>query len=415
MMESKSGRRVIVGLVMGVVAAEGVSSVCGQWTQWGGPKCDFSVDTSGLAKEWPSEGPKKLWSRPLGDGYSAVLADDGLLYTMYRADEKERIICLDARTGETKWEHAYGCDARPGHVMEFGDGPRATPLIVGDRLFAIGVSGIMHCLDKKTGQPHWMHDLWTEFEGNILNHGYSSSPLAYKDMVIALVGGKDAAIVAFKQGDGALVWKGMSFENSYSTPQILRIGGEDQLVTFMASEVIGVNPDTGVLLWSHPHENQWKQNVSLPVMIGDILFISANDAGSKGLKILKKGEKYEVEEAWSQRKVQFYHVNTVHVGEYIYGCIGARQPAFMVGVNARTGEMLWRERGFAKANCLLADGKLIILDEDGQLGLATAKPDGLTVHSKVKISDSVCWTVPTLVGKTLYFRDKKEIAAFDLG
>lgn len=415
MIETFLDRKVILGVVVGIVAAEGISTVNAQWTQWGGPKCDFSVETSGLAKEWSSEGPKKLWSRSLGDGYSAVLVDDGKLYTMYRADKKERFICLDAKTGETKWEYAYDSDARPNHAMEFGDGPRATPLIIGDKLFGIGVSGVMHCVDKNTGKVNWKHDLWTEYEGNVLPHGYSSSPLAYKDMVIALVGGKDAAIVALKQSDGALAWKGMSFENSYSTPQILKINGEDQLVTFMATEVVGVNPNDGKLLWSHPHENQWKQNVSLPVMIGELLFVSSNDAGAKGLKITKKGDKYEVEEAWTLRKAQFYHVNTVHQGEMVYGSINSTATGFMAGVNAKTGDLLWRERGFAKANCLLADGKLIILDEDGQLALATANPKGLTIHSKVDISESVCWTVPTLVGKTLYFRDKKDIAAFDLG
>jgi len=386
-----------------------------QWTQWGGPRADFSADSKGLAKEWPADGPKKLWTRPLGEGYSAILVDDGRLYTMYRAENKERVICLDAKTGETIWEHAYGSAPREGHVMEFGDGPRATPLLVGDRLFTIGISGKMHCLDKKTGKVHWSHDLWTDYGGNVLNHGYSSSPIAYKDTVIGLVGGQDASIIAFKQNDGSIAWKSLSFGNSFSTPRIFKVHGEDQLITFMATEVIGVDPNNGQLKWQFPHENQWKQNISVPILLGDILFISSPDAGAKGLKLTKEGSQFNVSEAWASRKVQFYHVSAVKEGDFVYGSTGMQAPAFIVGLNMKTGELAWRERGFAKANVLQADGHLLILDEDGNLALATATPKGLTVHAKAKVSEAVSWTVPTLVGKTMYLRDKKTIAAYDLG
>ena len=121
-----------------------------------------------------------------------------------------------------------------------------------------------------------------------------------------------------------------------------------------------------------------------------------------------------VEEVWSTRKIQFYHVTTVRDGDYVYGSTG-NGPAFMAAINIKTGEIAWRKRGFAKANCLYADGKLIILDEDGTLYLATASPEDLTVHSQVELLDKVSWTVPTLSGKTLYIRDKHRIRALDLG
>jgi outer membrane protein assembly factor BamB len=386
-----------------------------QWTQWGGPHFNFTADSKGLASEWSTDGPKKLWSRPLGEGYSAVLVDGGKLYTMYRAENKERVVCMDAQTGAGVWEYAYDGAPREGHVAEFGDGPRATPLLAGDRLYTIGVSGKLHCLDKNKGTVNWTHDLWTDFGGSVLNHGYSSSPILYKDTVIVLSGGTDQSIIAFHAKDGKVAWKGLSFGNSYSTPRIFKVHGEDQLVTFMATEVIGVDPNNGELKWQFPHENQWKQNISMPILMDDILFISSPDAGARGLKISKEGGRFSVAEAWATRKVQFYHVSTVHVGDFVYGSTGTQAPAFLVGINMKTGELAWRERGFAKSNCLLADGRLIVLDEDGNLALATAKPTGLTVHSKAKVSQAVSWTVPTLVGKTLYVRDKKNLIAFDLG
>jgi len=390
-----------------------------QWTQWGGANQDFRVDAKGLAAKWPESGPKQLWKRELGDGYSAILADGGRLYTMYRADDKEIVIALDAATGKTIWEHKYDSGPAEGHVHEFGDGPRSTPLIVNDRLYTIGVSGTMHCLNKEDGTPYWKHELWTDeqFGGNKLNHGYASSPVPYKNTVIVLVGGKGSSIVAFDQTDGKVVWKSLDFQSSYSTPKLINLDGEDQMVTFMADEIIGFNPTNGEMKWRVAHGNQWKQNVCMPVWHAPskTLVLSSPEAGAKGLRLTKNGDKTEVEEIWSTRKIQFYHVTSVGVDDFVYGTTGTQAPAFFAALNVKTGEVAWRERGFAKSTCLYADGKFIVLDEDGQLALASATPKGLTVDSKTKILEKVTWTVPTLAGKSLFVRDKKNIMALDLG
>ncbi len=404
-------------LVVAVAVLLPSTAALAQWKQWGGPNQDFTVDAKGLAATWPETGPKQLWKRELGDGYSAILADGGRLYTMYRGSDKEIVIAMDGKTGKTIWEHKYDSAPSAGHVREFGEGPRSTPLIDGDRIYTVGVAGVMHCLNKEDGKVYWTHDLWKEFGGNNLNHGYSSSPIAYKDTVIVLVGGKGASVVAFGKSDGAVVWKNQDFENSYSTPKIIKIDGEDQLITFMAQEAIGLNPANGDLKWRLEHQNQWKQNVCMPIWHPEsrTLFLSSTDAGAKGLRLTKDGDKTKVEEVWSSRKIQFYHVTSINIGDYVYGTTGAQAPAFFAAINLKTGELAWRERGFAKATFLHADGRFIILDEDGQLALATASPEGLKVHSKTNILERVTWTVPTLVGKSLYVRDKKNIVALDLG
>ncbi|MCH7631683.1 MAG: PQQ-like beta-propeller repeat protein [Planctomycetes bacterium] len=406
-------------ILAGVVAVclLATPSASAQWLQWGGPNQDFKADAKGLAASWPTDGPNKLWQRELGDGYSAILADAGRLYTMFRSDDKEAIISLDAKTGKTIWEHRYDSSPREDHAHEFGDGPRSTPLIAGDRLFAIGVEGKMHCLDKKSGKVYWKRDLWTEFEGNVLNHGYASSPIAYKNTVITLVGGKGAGIVAFDQASGDVVWKNQDFENSYSSPKIIRVDGEDQLVTFMAEQIIGVDPNSGALKWEYPCANRWKQNVCMPTWdeASNTLFFSASQVGSRGLKLKRDGDKTKVEEIWFTRKIHLYHVTSVKIGDYVYGSTGNRAPNFFSAINMKTGEIAWRERGFAKATCVLADGRIIILDEDGNLALVTATPDKFTVHSRFELFDKVAWTVPTIVGKTMYVRDKEKIMALDIG
>ena len=342
------------------------------WPQWGGPTRDWVAPAEGLASSWPEDGPRTLWSRDLGVGYSAILAEAGRLYTMYRAGEKEAVICLDALTGETLWEYVDESASPTVAVPQFGKGPASTPLIAGDLIFTIGVAGSMLALNKSDGTLRWSHDLWGEqFGGNVLAHGYSSSPIAYRDTVIVPVGGENTGLVAFDQASGSVRWRALDFDNSYSSPRLLEIAGEQQILIFMAEELIGVAPDDGELRWRYPQVNQWHHNITMPTVVdGDTIFLSSPQAGARGLRLVRAGEAIEVEEIWSTRRVQLYHVASVRIGDWVYGSTGVTSPAFMTAVNIRTGEVAWRERGFGKANCVEADGKLVILDEDGVLYLA---------------------------------------------
>ena len=243
-----------------------------------------------------------------------------------------------------------------------------------------------------------------------------ASPIAYGESLIVVVGGDEAGLVAFRQSDGEVLWKGPSFRSSYSTPQVLEVEGEEQIVVFMAKEVIGVEPKTGALRWRYPMENQFEQNVTLPTLVeGRYLFLSSYQAGARGLKLSRTEEgEIQVEELWSTRKIQFYHTTTINEGDWVYGSTGLRAPAFLAAVNVKTGEIAWRARGFAKATCVWADGKLFILDEDGTLAVATATPEGLTVHSEAAVLDRVSFTPPTIVGTTMYVRDRSHLLALDL-
>ncbi|MEK6675874.1 MAG: PQQ-binding-like beta-propeller repeat protein [Planctomycetota bacterium] len=408
-------------MALAVCLALGASTVLAQWPQWGGPNRNFSVEASGLADKWPEGGPKKLWERELGDGYSTIVVQDGTLYTMYRnADKDEVIIALDSKSGKTLWEFKY-VSATTAEMNEFGAGPHTTPLLVGDRLFTVGVNVVLHCLDRKTGSKIWSHDLMKEMEAQEPGRGYSCSPIAYKDTITIPVGGKEGAkgqsLVAFKQSDGAIAWKNQDFEITHSSPILIKLGGKDQLVVFMSKEIAGVNPENGELLWSHPHATLYGANLSNPLWAGDdLIFVSAAyDSGSRVVRLTQKDGKTVPEELWYSKKMRIHHANAVRIGDYLYGSSGDFGPAFFMGVNAKTGEIAWRDRNFAKSTCILAGGKVIILDEDGQLALATPTEKGLTIHSKCEVLKRTAWAAPTLAGKTLYVRDRKNIMALDLG
>ena len=390
----------------------------GGWEQWGGPTRNFVVKTKGLAASWPEKGPRQLWKRDLGEGYSAVVSDGATLYTMYSRGTQEVVVALASDTGKTLWEHTYEADAA-GMNFEFGRGPHSTPLVAGGRVFAVGSTGRMHALDSKTGKVAWSHDLWKEYHGTKLERGYSCSPVAYKGTVIVFVGGRGQAVMAFDQRDGRVAWKRQDLELSPNSPLIVNVDGQDQLVAFMGAQVAGLDPSNGDLLWSHPHATDWGLNISPPVWGEDnLLFISsASSGGSRVLKLARDraSGKTTPTELWFHRRVRVHHTNAVRLGDQVYGSSGDFGPAFVAAVDVKTGQILWQDRSFSKANFILADGKLIILDEDGNLALATAGPAGLKVISKAPLLEKTAWTAPTLVGTKLYVRDRRSIVAVDLG
>ena len=299
----------------------------------------------------------------------------------------------------------------------------------------------MHSFNKKTGEVLWKHDLVEEFGAPIHGYGYGCSPIAYGDTVILAVGREreehpegsseegatepeaeveeeveGQSVVAFDQATGKVVWKSQDYPVNYSSPILIDFDGEKQLVLLMTKEIMGVRPDNGELLWHH-EITPTGANIGTPVWNSeDLLFMSsAYDSGSRAIKLTREEGKTVAEQLWYTRKMRIHHANAIRVGDYVYGSSGDFGPAFFIALNVKTGKVAWRERGFAKATCVLGDGKLIILDENGQLALATATPEGLTVHSTCNITERYSWAAPTLVGKTLYVRDRKHIMALDLG
>lgn len=410
-------RRVAMTTVSIITATLLSTGAQAQWTQFGGPRQAFTADSTGIAKTWPAEGPPKIWARKLGEGYSSILADSGRLYTMYRTDGEERVISLDAATGKTLWEQGYPSSPSASHDDTFGNGPNATPLLTDGRLYTIGIAGLMHCMDAADGKVIWSRQLWKQpRDRHPHKFGYSSSPIEYEDTVITAVGEKYRSIVALNKKDGSIVFEALDFANSYSTPMIVKVHGEDQLVAFMGTEAIGADPRTGELKWLYPMGNEWQHNICPPVVIDEnTLFFSTLQVGARGLKLVNRDDKTVVEEIWATRKVRAMYFGWVQIGDHLYGSSGDWGSYLFGAVNARTGKVAWRNREFGHASVVSVDGHLIILEENGTLMLATATPEKLTIHAKAQLLETPSWTVPTVVGRTLYIRDVKNIMALDLG
>jgi len=396
------------------------------WPQWGGPNRDFTSNAKGLASKWPAAGPRKLWTRALGEGHSAISADGGRLYTMYRPaglltmvrrSQEEVIAALDANTGATVWEHKFPSPTAGINFTE-GAGPHSTPLVTADRVFAAGSWKTLFALNKANGQVVWSHDLIKEFNATGPDRGYACSPLLYNGTIIVSVGGPGQTVAAFNEKTGALVWKAGDYTTSPASPVIIDVDGQKQLLYFGGDEVVGLDPANGKTLWTHPHKTNWGLNISTPIWspADHLLFItSAYGTGSRVIELRQAAGKTTATEKWFSNRMRVHIGTAIRVGDHVYGSSGDFGPAFLTAVDVKSGKIAWQDRAFARAQLLYADGKLVILDEDGNLGLATVSPQGLQVLAKAPVFEHLAWTPPSLVGTKLYARDRKNIAAFELG
>ena len=393
-------------------AAPGVS-----WTQWGGPNRNFQTQATGLKDTWPASGPRVVWKRALGEGYSAPIVEDGVLYTQYGKPKEEVVIAANAETGATLWEHAAPMTFTSDAGADMGNGPYSTPLIVGDRLFTTGVSGLLQCLDKKSGKVIWSQDLWKDHGGSRLMYGYASSPIAFRDTVVVPVGGRGKSMMAFRQGDGSTAWTKNDYGNVYSSPILVNVDGLEQVVALMDGALIAVNPHNGDLQWQVPFKADYSIAVATPVWGPDKrLFISSEyNAGAKVVELQRNGTQTVAKELWSSNRLRLHHGNAIRIGDAIYFSSGGKgSQAILSAVDVPTGNIHWQERSIEKATFVWADQKLITLDQDGTLMIAHPSTQGFKISAKAPLLSSLSWTPPTLVGSRVYLRDRRTMMAVDL-
>lgn len=390
------------------------------WRQWGGPERDFQVESGALAVSWPAEGPPVLWRQELAGGYSGVLVEGNRLYTATRRDDgpqyggpREVLLALDARNGKILWETGAPVEPFESQVLDFGKGPNATPLLIGDQLVLVGFAGRMQVVDKGRGKPLWQRDLVKEFGADVHRFGYSNAPIAHGGLVIVLLGGEQHGAVGFEPETGEVRWRTPPFSISYASPGIVKVGDDELLVLMTPSEVLGVALEGGDLRFRYPHKNRYSTNCLTPLWNGKgLLFVSSQaDGGSLTLRLNPQKGGTVVEEVARSKDLKIFHHNALLLGDHIY----ASHNSILTAYDYRAGTVAWKKRGFPKLNLVAADGKAVGLDENGKLFLLELSPTGVNVLGDHQILDKPSWTPPSLVGTRLYARDPGQLVAVELG
>jgi outer membrane protein assembly factor BamB len=392
------------------------------WPQWRGPHRDGVSPATGLLPSWPEDllTSRLRWEKPTGEGFSSVAVAGGRVYTMLQDGDSEAVVCWDVDTGQERWRYRYRCK----YTNTFGDGPRSTPTVLGDRVYTVGATGLMHCLktDPETaeGAKVWGRDLLGDFGASNLGWGVSFSPLVVGDLVYVNPGGPAGnSIAALNKDNGKTVWHRLDDQASYSSPVAGTLAGKPQIVFFTGSEVVGVSPADGTPYWRHPWKTDQGINVATPILVGQYVFVSsAYNKGCCLLKIEPDGDGQRAEMVYANRKLRAHFSTPVFYQDHLYGF----DDAFLVCMDFRTGEQKWRQRGFDKGSLIVADGRLIILGENGVVAQARATPAGFQLASPAPDSEAAlrpfsrtpCRSAPALADGRLYIRNQERLLCLDL-
>jgi outer membrane protein assembly factor BamB len=391
------------------------------WPQWRGPdRTDVSKET-GLLKDWPEDGPKLLWSyEEAGVGYSgpAIVGDK---YLTMGADEKQEfVLCLNATSGKKLWSTQFG--PRANKQPQYGEGPRATPTVDGDRVYALGAQGILVCLELGGGKKVWEKGLVQELQGGIPTWDYSESPLVDGDKVVVTPGGSKGAIAALDKKTGDVLWRSKGFTDGaqYGSLMIGHAGGVKQYVQMTGSSVAGVAAADGRLLWQFARQGRIAAVPSVIVKDDFVFASSGYGAGCSLIKLTRDGDKFKADEVYANKDMTNHHGGVVLVGDYLYGY---SDKGGWVCMEFKTGRVAWSGKKLGKGSLTCADGMLYLYDENnGTCALIEASPAGWKEHGRFRIPKeakgrpgrAAIRTHPVVANGRLYLRDQELIFAFDV-
>jgi outer membrane protein assembly factor BamB len=407
-------RRFIPALALGACILSvpvAVSTVAvDDWPQWRGANRDGISSERGLLQAWPRGGPPHAWrARGAGEGYSSFAVAGDTLYTMGARGGDEFVTAFGASDGKKRWETRLG----RRFDNDRGGGPRGTPTVDGDRLYAYSASGDLAALDRASGKILWSVNLLQRFGGSNITWGLSESPLVLEDRILAAAGGRKGSIVALRKSDGETLWQAGSDRAGYSSAVVHEVGGIRQAIFFTASQATGVNVVDGRVLWNYDRVANRTANIATPIVRGNRVFLSSDyGTGAALLEMTARGNDVTAREVYFTREMRNHHASSVLIGDHLYGF----SAAILTAMHFDTGKVAWRDRSVGKGSVIAADNRLYLFSEQGVVGLVEPTPDGYREHGRftIEIGRWPTWSHPVVAGGRLFLRDQDTIYAYDV-
>ncbi|HEY3392229.1 MAG TPA: PQQ-binding-like beta-propeller repeat protein [Lacipirellulaceae bacterium] len=407
------------------------------WPQWGGPQRDLVWREDGIVEKLPPVDPKtgmlpRMWTAKIGAGYTGPAVADGRVFVADRlADENlERVLCFDAESGREIWKHQY--EAR--YTISYPLGPRATPTVDGDRVYALGAVGHLFCFDVATGKIHWQKHLPTDFNTELPPWGMAGAPLVDGEQVIILAGGKPGAlVVSLDKQTGEERWRALDGkEPGYCAPMILEIAGRRQLIVWHPAAVVGLEPTSGAVLWEVPFEVGAGMTISTPRTVGNRLFVTSFYSGPLMIELGPEGVRPDVLWRTAPSSTEIKN-NTLHAvmstpivtADYVYG-VGSYGE--MRCLDAHTGETKWETRKptgegrWWNAFLVPHEDRVIICNEQGEIIFARLTPDGYHELDRAKLIEPTqpiqrrmtVWSHPAFAMRSVFARNDGELIRVNL-
>ena len=410
---------IIVSTVFGILShSDAIPAVADDWPQWRGPHSDGISRETGLLVDWRDKQPRTVWQRPLGEGFSSFAVSDGRLYTLALVEDLEYVFCLDADTGETRWQVPTG-DAR-FQDRQGGDGPRSTPTVIGDVVYALGAEGALLCLECESGEVRWRRDVIDEFQAENIRWGVSTSPYVDGGRLLVNVGATGASIVAFDKDTGGTQWQSLDDIAGYATPIRVDVKGEGgevvpELIFFGGRALVGVSPKDGTEHWRYEWITTSDMNIATPIYdpTTRLLFVSAaRDTGRcSTYRLTASGGSVTAEHVYSNKQMRNHYNSCVLLDGYIYGF----DQSVLKCVRLESGEEIWSDRSVGKGSLVAVEGHLVVLGEGGELGVVEATPDAYREKGRYsQVKSNRAWTPPALANGRLYLRDLEKAWCIDI-
>lgn len=383
----------------------------GDWPEFRGPQRDGRLSGVKVATDWSKEPPKKLWSRKVGPGWSSFAVIGKHVFTQEQWAGEEAIVCYHADHGSERWQHV---DPLRFSEPIGGVGPRATPTFHAGKLYVLGATGMLNCLDAATGDVQWSRDIAADAGAKVPQWGFASSPLVFEGKVSVFAGGPDGkSVAAYDAATGALAWAGGKGTHSYSSPQHAKIAGVEQVLSLSEQGLSSLEPTSGALLWNSPWDTQVQRAVQ-PARVGasDFLLGSAMGHGIRRIHVSRADDAWRAEQVWESTAISPYYNDFVIHENHLYGFDGN----FLTCVELEKGKRRWKERGYGNGQLLLlADqGLLLVLAESGEVALVAAKPDKLTEIGRFQAIEGKTWNHPVLAHGRLFVRNSEQMACFEM-
>jgi outer membrane protein assembly factor BamB len=384
------------------------------WPQWQGAERTAVSKETGLLPDWPEKGPELVWKADyVGEGYSTPTVAAGRVFLMGNRGQSEYVLALSEADGGLVWSTTMGPVRANGGGY---GGPRCSPTVDGNNVYAIGLNGDLVCLDIATGRENWRKELRKDFGGIVGGWGYCESPLIDGDKLLCTPGGGDATLVALDKKDGELIWKARvpgGGAAHYASMIAIDVGGGREYVQFLGNGVVGVAGD-GQFLWHYAKPSCGTANCSTPIFHDGAVFAAANYGNGGGqVKLTRQEDKVTADEVYFTKHMKNHHGGMVLVDGYIYGA----DDAMLTCLDWKTGAVKWSDRKPGKGSIMAADGRLYYRNEGGPIILAEINPEKYVEHGRFEQpekSGANTWPHPVIANGKLYLRDQQYLFCYDV-
>ena len=379
------------------------------WTTFRGPKHDGNYALTPVATNWPASGLVPVWKQPVGLGFASFAIADGRAFTLEQRRGQEVAVAYDVATGRELWTQAWTAEFYESN----GAGPRATPTWEGGRVYALGATGELRCLDANNGTVIWGKNILSDNGADNLPWAMAASPLVVDDKVIVLPGGTGGkSVVAYNKNTGAPVWKVLNDTQAYVSPMLVELNGRRQIMVVSSSRVVGLVPESGATLWSYPWNTDSGINVSQPIVIDKNRFFISSGYG-KGAALVEvkgSGQSFTATTIWENINMKNKFNSSVYHNGYVYGL----DEGILTCLDVNTGERKWKGGRYGYGQVLLASDHLIIISDSGDLALVKATPDSYTEVTRFAALQGKTWNYPAIADGRLLVRNATEMAAYDI-